>query len=176
MFRTIRAGVAKTEVVEASALEVGAIVALQRFGSTLNLNPHLHLVALDGAYVVGERPATEEAPSEPLRFVSRTPPSEAELVAVSTRVAASVLRLLQRRGLLDPSDESAAAASPEGAALVVAANRARTTFARNKSGRFTIVHRTPRRGPGRTAEVMGFSTHAGVFAPAGDVVRRRAIV
>ncbi|MCC7383365.1 MAG: transposase zinc-binding domain-containing protein [Deltaproteobacteria bacterium] len=86
VFRTIRAGVAKTEGVEASALGVGAIVALQRFGSTLNLNPHVHLVALDGAYVVGERAATEEAPSEPLRFVSRTPPSGSRCRRVSRQV------------------------------------------------------------------------------------------
>jgi hypothetical protein len=32
----------------------GAVTFVQRFGSSINLNPHLHVLMLDGVYVGGE--------------------------------------------------------------------------------------------------------------------------
>lgn len=37
----------------------GAVTLIQRFGSALNLNIHLHMLFLDGVYV--DRPDTEDA-------------------------------------------------------------------------------------------------------------------
>ena len=32
----------------------GSVTFVQRFGSSLNLNPHIHVLMLDGVYVDGE--------------------------------------------------------------------------------------------------------------------------
>ncbi|MGA0266870.1 MAG: transposase zinc-binding domain-containing protein, partial [Lysobacterales bacterium] len=37
----------------ASGARTGAVTLIQRFGSALNLNPHLHMLFLDGAYTFG---------------------------------------------------------------------------------------------------------------------------
>ncbi len=181
VFRSTCASVARTnQGVLKKALEPGAVVALQRFGGTLNLNPHVHLVALDGAYLSVAHPSADEVSTNAsLTFLAAPPPTAAEVLEVSSRVARRVARLLQRRRLIDPGDEAVASdrhAEPPGAALALASGRARAMFARNKNGRLVIVHRTPRSGPSRSAEVMGFSAHAEVFARAGELERRRAIV
>ena len=65
----------------------GAVTLIQRFGSALNLNPHLHMLFLDGAYTFDD-----EAP----RFHRVGAPTQAELQrllhAIATRTA-----LLARR-------------------------------------------------------------------------------
>ena len=57
-----------TFVVQHSGLTVacgartGAVTPIQRFGSALNLNPHLHMLFLDGAYILrGQRPVFHRA-------------------------------------------------------------------------------------------------------------------
>ena len=38
----------------ASGAQTGIVTLIQRFGSALNLNIHLHMIALDGVYIVGK--------------------------------------------------------------------------------------------------------------------------
>ncbi len=70
---------------------------IQRFGSALNLNIHLHMLVLDGAYLVG---------TEPLVFRRIAPPSEVELQALVERVAERIGRALERQGILARDAES----------------------------------------------------------------------
>ena len=77
----------------------GAMVAVQRFGSALNLNIHFHALVLDGVFLV-------DAFGNPA-FMELAPPSLADLHRVAARIAAAVLTLLRRRGIwLDDLDES----------------------------------------------------------------------
>jgi hypothetical protein len=77
----------------------GAMVAVQRFGSALNLNIHFHALVLDGVFVV-------DAFGNPA-FVELAPPSLADLHRVAARIAEAVLALLRRRRIwLDDQDES----------------------------------------------------------------------
>lgn len=148
----------------------GSIACPQRFGSTLNLNPHVHLVAIDGVYARSE-------PAAPLVFHALPPPSLAEVEAVSLATCLRVVRLLERRGLttdegLLPRDEHALTEHERTAAL---AARQPSLFARvDGEGRVERVR--PSRRPARAGEVRGFSVHAGVCARAGEVERRRRIV
>jgi hypothetical protein len=76
----------------------GAMVAVQRFGSALNLNIHFHALVLDGVFVV-------DAFGHPT-FVPLTPPSLEDLHRVATRIANAVLALLRRRRIwLDELEE-----------------------------------------------------------------------
>ena len=69
---------------------------VQRFGSSINLNPHFHVFFLDGVYV----PAADgEAPV----FVAAPPLADEDVQEIVETAAQRIVRLLQRRGLLDDS-------------------------------------------------------------------------
>jgi hypothetical protein len=70
----------------------GAITAIQRFGSALNLNPHFHSPWADGVWDVS-------GPSP--RFLEVDAPTEEDLEKLVRTVGKRVRRLLVRRGLLD---------------------------------------------------------------------------
>ena len=75
----------------ASGACTGAVTLIQRFGSALNLNIHLHMLFLDGAYTFfGNRPAFHRA---------RRPTSE-ELHHLLDTLSRRIVRVLERRGLL----------------------------------------------------------------------------
>jgi hypothetical protein len=62
----------------------GAVMAIQRFGSALNLNLHLHSLVLDGVYT---RPSPDATPV----FHPLPPPTDQEIGTVLERVHARVL-------------------------------------------------------------------------------------
>jgi hypothetical protein len=83
----------------ASGARTGAVTLIQRFGSALNLNIHLHMLFLDGAYRVGgnkvrfhraRRTTNEDPGSSPGQALTHL------LDALSRRI----VRVLERRGLL----------------------------------------------------------------------------
>jgi hypothetical protein len=67
----------------------GAMVAVQRFGSALNLNIHFHALVLDGVYIL-------DAFGEP-EFRELPQPKLAELHELAGRSAQAILDLLRRR-------------------------------------------------------------------------------
>jgi hypothetical protein len=77
----------------------GAVTLIQRFGGALNLNPHFHMLFLDGVYV--------ERPDGSLTFRWVKAPSGAELSALAGRIASRVGRFLERQGLIERDAESA---------------------------------------------------------------------
>ena len=68
------------------------VTFVQRFGSALNLNPHSHALIIDGVYVDGEA-GPEFVPAPPL--------SDDDVQQIVETTAQRVVRLLQRRGLLE---------------------------------------------------------------------------
>jgi hypothetical protein len=87
-------------------VEVGAITFVQRFGGALNLNPHLHVLVADGAFVC---PEDGRAP----RFVATVAPTRAERVEVLRAVATRVARITTVRAD-DGLDALRAAATARG--------------------------------------------------------------
>ncbi|MGM0578741.1 MAG: transposase, partial [Myxococcota bacterium] len=79
----------------------GAVTAIQRAGSALNLNPHFHTLFLDGVFV-------RSASSAHLRFVP-IPITDEDVERVLARTVRRVHRLLVDRGLIpaDPDDAPA---------------------------------------------------------------------
>lgn len=87
----------KTGFSVASGTKSGAMTLIQRFGSALNLNIHLHMLFLDGAYSFDRaRPRFHRAPR----------PTPAELVRLLHTISTRVARLLERQGLLVRDAES----------------------------------------------------------------------
>ena len=70
----------------------GSVTFVQRFGSSLNLNPHVHVLMLDGVYVDGE-----DAPV----FVAAPPLSDQAVQQIVETSARRIIRLCTKRGLLD---------------------------------------------------------------------------
>jgi hypothetical protein len=75
----------------------GAVTLIQRFGSALNLNVHLHMLFLDGAYLLDTSPPV---------FRRIGAPSAAELAALLARIAERIGRALERTGWLERDCET----------------------------------------------------------------------
>lgn len=68
------------------------MTCVQRFGSALSLNPHLHVLISDGIWI--------SDPEGRPTFLPAPPPSDDDLQHLVERTAQRLLGLLQRRGLL----------------------------------------------------------------------------
>jgi hypothetical protein len=149
----------------------GTVGFIQRFSDALNLDPHFHMMALDGFYL-------ENSKSE-LAFLPAGLPSDAEVVRVASRVHRSVMHLMKKRGigpgadaqdtlqldepllaeLYSASISGRAATGPRaGRPIVRVGNEVESKNAEAKAG-------------SSCAMVEGFSVHAGVSVPARDRLR-----
>ena len=143
----------------------GAVSFIQRFGDALDLNPHVHALVLDGAYVFRH--------GRLQGFVRVEPPSDEAVAQLTEQVARRVERMLRRRGKLD--DGQVGAVEDDGSVLLpcmlasvqrVDALGATAGRALARPGRHEVerVHIAKR----RCAELEGFSLHADVCVPARD--------
>jgi transposase-like protein len=153
--------------------EGGAVTAIQRFGSALNLNVHFHCLAVEGVFA--------RNPIGELRFVALPEPTDDDVKRILAQVARRVVRLARRHGIdldgegidvdrVDPQVEefpvlaSFAAASVTG---VTAMGPEAGCRPQRLAG--PELADTERSGRGRLhARLAGFDLHAGVAAPAGD--------
>jgi hypothetical protein len=71
--------------------QAGSISFSQKFGSSVNLHVHWHVLALDGVY-------TRDTDAAPLRFVRAPPPTVEHLEQLVQRVAVRVRELVGRAG------------------------------------------------------------------------------
>jgi len=76
--------------------KTGAYTVIQRFSSSLALNVHIHSLLLDGVFVPGE--AGQAPVFHPLAV------KDADVLAVVRSTELAVLRLLERKGLIEPED------------------------------------------------------------------------
>ena len=83
----------------ASAAKSGGVTVVQRTSSDLRLNPHLHVVFLDGAY-------HEQAPQLAWQALGHL--QTREVGQVLQRVVRRIDKHLRRPGQLDTSDPNAA--------------------------------------------------------------------
>ena len=74
-----------------SGARTGAVTLIQRFGSALNLNVHLHMLFLDGAYRFSNNRLT---------FHRARRPTREELNSLLVTLSHRIVRALERRGLL----------------------------------------------------------------------------
>ena len=158
--------------------EPGAVPFVQPSGGSLNSNPHLHSIAIDGLYT---RCGTGGA-----QFHFVQPPSAAELVHMVATICERVCRMLARRGLLGEPDHDSNEAEAVPDALVgcrkVSLSRGR--FERlDERGRaqqqlFPDDEQGFRRAKDSrwAAHCKGFSLHAGVSFGALDRKGRERLV
>ncbi|MBI3768679.1 MAG: transposase [Deltaproteobacteria bacterium] len=152
-----------------SDAETGAITAIQRFGSGLNLNVHYHTLALDGVFARN---------GDEWRFVPASPPTPGELTRLVAAIARRVERLLARHGLpLGEADADArdplAEDAPALAALSAASVAGRSVLGRAAGARVARIGNdpdayTPKPEMPWHARHASFDLHAGRTVRADD--------
>ncbi len=163
-----------------ASAETGSVAFVQRFGSGLNLNPHYHVIALDGWF--------QRAPDGQLSFTRAPAPTQQEVDALVLDVHARVMRLLARRGLLevdadDPlaCDAPALSACYEGAVtqrvgLGPMRGRPVIKLGVSLSQHLATAPERVERGARLCARVDGFDLHGRVAFGAADRARLEELV
>ncbi len=70
--------------------QMGAVIVIQRFGSSVNLNPHFHMLFMDGVMVMGEFVAIQIT-NEDVHFLC-------------LRLKTRIMRMLEKRGYLEEDE------------------------------------------------------------------------
>jgi hypothetical protein len=143
----------------------GAVAFIHRFDASLNLNVHFHALVIDGRYRLVD---------DALQFEATAAPSQTKLQELSARVARRVHRLALRRGLLDDTgaplwgDPLPTGSPAEGWAFGwLQADGEPIAATGSMSSGST--------GRARSAEVAGFSIHAGTVSEARDEEARERL-
>ena len=144
--------------------ECGAINFVQRFGSSLNLNIHFHVVVVDGVWT--------RSPGGGVQFHAAGAPTRDDLAAIVEQVRARALSWLRRKGHIDDrSEEEGSQERAEQTALeacaAIAMARGRTQVLGTDREELDD-HGSGRPGVDGAVERDGFNLHAGVTIPAGD--------
>jgi hypothetical protein len=92
LLRAIRTTLRRTSPPASGDAQLGAVSFLHRFGSALNPHFHFHVVVLDGVFSMGDGSVT---------FHEATHLSADDVRRLERTLQRRVLRLFQRRGLLD---------------------------------------------------------------------------
>src|SRR2546430_1952389 len=153
----------------------GSVSFLQRFGSSINLNLHFHIIFLEGVSL--ERTDQGRTP----RFLAGEPPTDADIAAVLQKISRRVIRQLRHLGYLEAGIDDAVATGHDplrdhepALARTMAASvqprnacgeRAGQPVRRIGSGFGYEGERPARTGPG-SASMHGFSLHANTAIPA----------
>ena len=146
---------------------------VQRFGDALNINIHIHMLALDGVYA--------EDMKGRVCFHPAPPPSDDEVARVTERIRRRIAGLLERRGLGPDADCDESDTLRHSQPLLA------ELYGASISGRIATGPRAGRRiarvgdaieledlaipSGARCVSIAGFSLHANVCIPAHDRMR-----
>jgi hypothetical protein len=131
----------------------GAVTFVQRFGSILNLHPHIHSILPDGLFV----PTSTDS----LEFVRLPAPTEAELAVLAERVARRLTCLVERHAA---DDDRTSALFEE----TVASLRAALASSVQTPRLALDEAEPPQPASPLCARVAGFTLHAAQSVGAGD--------
>jgi hypothetical protein len=136
----------------------GSVTFVQRFGSALQLTPHLHTLLPDGIFA--PEPTGDGVRQ---RFVKLDAPDDEEVAWVLERAARQVDQLLAARGLLGTSGEPLADEPTD----LLAHTLAHAMAIPQKTGKGLAPIPLPEPPP-RTARYQGYSLHADVAVHEND--------
>jgi len=145
--------------------KTGAVTLVQRFGGSLNLNIHFHMLVLDGAYILDK---------QKLRFRPVRAPDTRTLSRLVHRISQRVGNYLERQGLLirDMENSYLDLPTPDDAAmddLIGHSISYRIAVGPNAGRRAFTLQTVPAWDPEEDqtlANASGFSLHAGIAAKA----------
>ena len=158
-----------------ATVQPGSVTFVQRFGGSINLHRHVHVLFLEGVFV--DRTAQGLRP----RFLHQTPPTDVDIATVLQNISRRVIRARRRLGYLEAGTEDVVpmgydpvhAADPELARTMAASVQQRIACGERAGpqvrrigsgcgddGEHPILTGT------RCASVNGFSLHANTHMPA----------
>jgi hypothetical protein len=153
----------------------GAVCMVQRWGSAVNLNVHLHVLATDGAFLVDESGQPE--------FRALPAPSRAEIAAVAWEVCERVVALLRKRGQwmdAPPENDELAETEPLLAQLYAASISGTLVMGPNAGRRQLRLYGAPAREAGEehshARNGYGFDVDASVRVPAHERQRLEGLL
>lgn len=146
-------------------LEPGAVTLIQRFGGSLNLNVHFHMLFLEGGYFLTRRGS---------RFWRTGPPTDEDIQTLVATIARRVIRMLRQRGYFaqdvawaaPETDTHSQTLLPDLQAASVQGRIAlgeRRGWSVRRAGSGAENRRVPRLTGPLCAEAAGFSLHAAVY-------------
>jgi hypothetical protein len=153
----------------------GSVSFLQRFGSSINVNLHFHIIFLEGVYL--DRTDQGRTP----RFLAGEPPTAADIAAVLQKLCQRVIRKLRHLGYLEAGIDDAVATGHDplrdhqpALARTMAASVQQRVASGERAGQqvrrigagFGSAGEAPRLTGPRCASVHGFSLHANTQMPA----------
>jgi len=128
----------------------GAVAFLQRFGSALQLTPHIHLLAIEGAF------AQDGPESAPVRFHRLPPPGNRDVEVLLRKVVLRTIRLLGKKAPFEKT------ACEQDALDLLSADAVRTP-------RLPFFLQGPPKPAGRRCAFLeGFSLHANTSVHANN--------
>ena len=141
----------------------GSVTFIQRFGSALNLNVHMHCQSADGVYV--------KYGDNKIQFIRTPSPSDEEIKDITTKIAKKVHLYLERR-LLNIEADSLLEEEPLLAKCYMASIRYLSALG-EKAGRPLLRLISPEhiREDVDDRTVMGFNLHASTAIEAHDRAR-----
>ena len=156
-----------------SGAKTGSVTFIQRFGGSLNLNIHFHILYLDGVWTFEQNKA---------HFHLIPPPTQSELSNLLKTIAQRTVKLLEKRGLIVRDEgsehkflnlENTEAIDPIHASsityrIALGSRRGQKAFTLRTAP--TLSKQKP-----FLAQYSGFSLHAGVFCPAHDRKKRERL-
>ena len=140
--------------------QCGAVTFVQRFGSAINLHPHVHSLIPDGLFVPGE--------NETISFVLLPPPTDEEVESLLCKIAQ---RLTRQVGKLAQEEADFGGRLLETAAAMeeALAKSLRAPAPGDQLHWLEQDHQERPDEPGALrAKQAGFSLHAGTWVPAED--------
>jgi Putative transposase/Transposase zinc-binding domain len=158
-----------------ATVQPGSVTFLQRFGGSINLNLHYHMVFLEGVFV--DRAAHGLKP----RFRPAVSPTDADITTVLQKISRRVIRQLRKLGYLESGTQEvvptgydpASDEDPELARTMAASVQQRIAFGERAGQRvrrigsgFGDEGESPILTGTRSASVNGFSLHANTHIPA----------
>jgi hypothetical protein len=169
VYRTISGHLLTRAGVTHATGHTGAVTLIQRIGSGLNLNVHLHMIFVYGVYVTGGvgPPVFRHLPS----------PGTAELQALVQQIAERMGRLLEKRGLIERDAENAWLSGdpvPVGSLddLIGHSITYRIAIGPRAGQKVFTLRTVPAQGEGDgrngAAQAGGFSLHAGLDIRCGQ--------
>jgi hypothetical protein len=140
----------------------GSITVVQRFGSALNLNVHLHCLVLDGCFA-------EEADTGVLRFHRARAPETSDVEALVVRVVERCEAWLAEQGFgPEPEGEEEADLDDAQQVLQAASVQGRLASTGRRARREQTLSGRPFQLPPRCAGCDGYNLHGGVGLRPGD--------
>ena len=157
-----------------SGAKTGSVTFIQRFGGSLNLNIHFHIMYLDGIYTFEKQKAS---------YHPITPPTQLELNSLLKTIAQRTVKLLEKRGLIvrdEGADHKFLNIKDTGAMDHIHSSSItyRIACGKYKGQKALTLRTTPnflQKQKPFLAQYSGFSLHAGIFSPARDRKKRERL-